>query len=112
MTHTDLFLTYLRQYAARDLEAVTAMFAEDIHLRDWNISIHGREAAALATARNFAEAQSITIRPLALYENANTVAGELHIVVDGAIDLFVVDVITFNMQGQISSIRAYQGRPD
>ncbi len=110
--HTDLFLTYLRHYADKNLEAISAMFAEDIHLRDWNISVHGKEEAIRETAKNFAEAESLEIRVLVAYENADTVAGELHIVVDGRIDLYVVDVVTFNTQGRVAAIRSYNGRSD
>ncbi|MBK8618830.1 MAG: nuclear transport factor 2 family protein [Anaerolineales bacterium] len=110
--HTDLFLTYLRHYAAKDLQAISAMFAEDIHLRDWNISVHGKDEAIRETAKNFTEAESIEIRVLVTYENADTVAGELHIVVDGRVDLYVVDVVTFNAQGSITAIRSYKGRED
>ena len=111
-THTDLFLTYLRHYAAKDLQAISAMFAEDIHLRDWNISVHGKEEAIRETAKNFAEAESLETRVLATYENADTIAGEIHIVVDGRIDLYVVDVVTFNSQDCITAIRSYKGRGD
>ncbi len=110
--HTDLFLTYLRHYADKNLEAISAMFAEDIHLRDWNISVHGKEEAIRETAKNFAEAESLEIRVLVAYENADTVAGELHIVVDGRIDLYVVDVVTFNSQKCITAIHSYKGRSD
>lgn len=112
MTRNDLFLNYLRHYAAKDLRAISAMFAEDVHLRDWNISVHGKEEAMRETAKNFAEAESIEIYVLAAYENADTVAGELHIVVDGRVDLYVVDVVTFNAQGCITAIRSYKGRGD
>ena len=49
---------------------------------------------------------------LALYENSDTVAGELHIVVDGKINLYVVDVVTFNTQGRVAAIRSYKGHSD
>ena len=39
-------------------------------------------------------------------------AGELRIVVDGKIELHVVDVISFDSNGKIKSIRAYLGRSD
>lgn len=110
--HTDLFLNYIHHYAAKDLQAISAMFAEDIHLRDWNISVHGKDEAIRETAKNFTEAESIEIRVLVTYENADTVAGELHIVVDGRVDLYVVDVVTFNAQGSITAIRSYKGRED
>ena len=111
-THTDLFINYLRHYAAKDLQSISAMFAEGIRLRDWNISVHGKEEAIRETAKNFAEAESLETRVLATYENADTIAGEIHIVVDGRIDLYVVDVVTFNTQGGITAIRSYKGRGD
>ena len=97
-THADLFLTCLRHYAAKDFQAISAMYAEDIHLRDWNISVHGKEEEIRETAKNFVEAESLEICVLATYENADTFAGELHIVVGGRIDLYVVDVMTFDAQ--------------
>ena len=112
MTHTELFQTYLHHYADKNLEAISAMLAEDTHLRDWNISVHGKTAALRETKKNFAEAESIEIRVLALYENSDTVVRELHIVVDGRIDLYVVDVVTFITQGRVTAIRSYKGRSD
>ena len=48
----------------------------------------------------------------ATYENQSTVAAELIITVDRTEILHVVDVITFNSEGKIESIRAYLGRGD
>lgn len=112
MTHVELFRTYLHHYADKNLEAVSAMLAEDVHLRDWNISVHGKAEAVRETVKNFSQAESIEIRILAVYENEDTVAGELHIIVDSKIDLYVVDVITFNEQGKVTAIRSYKGRGD
>lgn len=112
MTHIELLRVYLRHYADKNLEAISAMLAEDVHLRDWNISVYGKAEVMRETARNFAEAASIDIQILDIHENANTVAGELHIVVDGTIDLYVVDVVTLNKQGKVTAIRSYKGRGD
>ena len=108
----ELFLAYLRHYAAKNLDAVAAMLADDVRLRDWKIVVVGKAAAVHETAQNFASARSIAIEVLGVYENQNTVSGELRIVVDGSIELYVVDVIDFNEQGQIQAIRAYLGRGD
>lgn len=75
MNHTELFRTYLHHYANKSLEAISAMLAEEVHLRDWNISVFGKAEAIRETAKNFAEAESIEIRILAVYESADTVAG-------------------------------------
>ena len=50
MTHTDFFRAYLRHYAEKNLEAVSAMLAEEVHLRDWNISVHGKAESLRETA--------------------------------------------------------------
>ncbi len=107
-----LFLNYLQHYAAKNLEAVAAMLADDVRLRDWKLAVVGKAAAVAETAKNFASAQSIAIQVLGVYENQNTVSGELRIVVDGSTELYVVDVIDFNAQNQIQAIRAYLGRGD
>jgi hypothetical protein len=37
MNHTELFRTYLAPLRQQNLEAISAMLAEEVHLRDWNI---------------------------------------------------------------------------
>lgn len=88
------------------------MFADDVTLRDWNISVSGKAAAVAETSRNFESCQSIEIQALGIFEGSDTAAGELRIVVDGKIELHVVDVISFDPDGKIKSIRAYLGRGD
>ena len=112
MTHTELFHTYIRHYAEKNLDAVSAMLAEEVHLRDWNISVRGKAEALRETAKNFAEAETIEITILSMYESSDAVAGELHIIVDGKFDLYVVDVLNFNAQGKVAAIRSYKGRGD
>lgn len=112
MSNRQQFLTYLHHYADKNLDAIAAMFADDITLRDWNLAVTGKAAALSETAKNFASAQTIEIEPLHVYESADSVAGELRIVVDGSIELFVVDALTFAADGRIQAIRAYLGRGD
>lgn len=109
MSNRQQFLDYLGHYAAKRLDRVSALFADDISLRDWNISVSGKEAALAETARNF-RAASIEIHVLGIFEAADAIAGELRILVDGHIELFVVDVVSFDPQGRISAIRAYLGK--
>jgi steroid delta-isomerase len=47
-----------------------------------------------------------------LYESASSIAGELRILVDDTIELFVVDALDFDAHGQITAIRAFLGRGD
>ncbi len=110
MTNAEKFVHYLKSYQDKDIEAVSNMFAEDIHLRDWKISVFGKSIAVSETQKNFDNASSIDIEILNIMESKESVCGELKIVVNKEEVLFVVDVVTFNDEGQISSIRAYLGR--
>jgi ketosteroid isomerase-like protein len=109
-TRTDAFLAYLAAYARKDLDTIDAMLADDVTLRDWHLHVNGKAAALAETARNFAAARTIAIEPLALHEGADSVAGELRIVIDDATELFVVDVLAFDAHDRIRAIRAYLGR--
>jgi steroid delta-isomerase len=110
MTPQDRFLDYLRAYEARDIDRVAGLLADDVSLRDWKVSVQGKAAAIAETRANFEAATSIEIQPLRLYEGEASVAGELRILVDGHIELFVVDVLDFDPQGKIRAIRAFLGR--
>jgi len=112
MSNTERFLAYVNAYARKDLAAVAAMFSADVQLRDWKLAVSGRDAAVAETRRNFAAAQTLAIEVLALHESGDAVAGELRIVVDGHIELHVVDVVVFAPDGSIRALRAYLGRGD
>jgi hypothetical protein len=110
MTNRERFLSYLRHYELKSLEQISEMFAEGVSLRDWKIFVEGKAAAVAETKANFEAAKSIQIQPLRLYEASNAVAGELKIVVDGSIELFVFEVVDFDSVGKINAIRAFLGR--
>ena len=112
MTNVDRFIAYLRAYELKDIAQIAAMFAADITLRDWKISVQGKGAALAETRTNFDAASNIQIDLLRVYEANGAVAGELRIVVNGRDELFVVDVLDFNPEGQVSAIRAFIGRGD
>lgn len=108
-------LAYLQYYARKDIAAIEAMLAEDVRLRDWHLAVQGKAAVLAETRKNFANAAGIGIEVLNLIADAGIVAAELKIRVEpleaaDPVELFVIDVISFNSQGQIQSIRAYLGR--
>ena len=112
MTHQDRFLAYLQAYESRDIVRVADMLADDVSLRDWKISVRGKAAAVAETQANFDASRSIEIHPLRLHVGEASVSGELRILVDDSIELFVVDVLDFDAQGKIRAIRAFLGRGD
>lgn len=112
MTKRQRFLEYLHAYESKNIEHISLMFSEEITLRDWKISVSGKPAALFETRSNFSTARTIEIQPLRIFESECSIAAELKIVIDGAQELFVVDVVDFNKQGNIIAIRAFLGRDD
>jgi steroid delta-isomerase len=112
MTNTERFLSYLHHYETRNIAEISAMFSDEITLRDWKISVKGKVAALAETKLNFDSAKSIDIHLLRLYQATDSIVGELRVVVDGSIELFVIDVLDFDAEGRIKSIRAFLGRGD
>lgn len=112
MTNTDRFDAFLRAYAAKDLEGIAEMLSEGAALRDWDISVRGRQAVISATKTNFDNAATIAIEVLSVCESRDCVAAELRITVDTSIELYVVDVIQFDASGKVLAIRSYKGRSD
>ena len=111
-SNKELCLAYLRKYADKDLKAMEAMFDGAIVLRDWKIHVSGKEIALIETQKNFEAADFLEIEVLNSYENKDTIAAELKIILDRTEELYVVDVITFNPKGKITAIRAFKGRAD
>ena len=108
----DRCLLYLKKYEEKDLESIGEMFSDHIVLRDWKIRVEGKTLALVETRKNFEAAKSIEIDVLSTYESKDTVAAELIITVDESEILHVVDVISFDADQKIKSIRAYLGRGD
>lgn len=88
------------------------LFAEDLFLRDWKISVKGKQNVLAETRNNFEAGGDISIEVLRTYEDGNTVIAELNIHVEDSEDIYVTDIVTFNSEGLISTIRAYIGRVD
>lgn len=112
MNPTARFRQFLERYAAKDLPAIASLLAPQATLRDWNVSVRGRDAVLAETQKNFEAARTIGIEVLRLHDAGSSVAGELRIVVDGEIELYAIDILDFDASGQVTAIRAYKGRGD
>jgi ketosteroid isomerase-like protein len=107
-----LVRAYLAAYAARDLAAIEALFADAVTLRDWKIRVVGKAAALDETRKNFESVQRLTIDVLAVYEREGGAAAELKIVINDSDTIYVVDAFDFDAEGRITAIRAFIGRGD
>ena len=105
----DVLAAFLKSYEEKDIDAIAAMLAEDVHLQDWNIEARGKSAVLAETRKNFDDAKHLEIEVCQFYEGAGCAAAKLRIVVNKSIELEVVDTVVVNSDGKVSSIRAYKG---
>ena len=105
-----LSLNYFYLFTCKNLAAISDMFADDCQLRDWENSGDGKNAVIAVYEKIFASVDTIAVTPRALYEDSsNTVIAELMITVNGREQIFVTDIITFDNDDKIVSVRAYKG---
>ena len=104
----QLATEYFAIFSNKDLDSLADMFTDTAVLRDWTGSAEGKDAVLTANKNIFDSVDTITITPLSLYEDGNTVAAEIEVLLNGGEKLLVVDVITFE-GNKISSLRAYKG---
>ena len=118
----DKVLQYFKDFSNQNIEALSEMFSEDIHLCDWNIDVTGKENVIFEIQKIWDGVEHLTIKPVYFYSNdKNWFACEILIegqtvgVYAGStwqegdpIKLEVVDVIHINANGLIESIKAYK----
>ena len=133
----SLARAYFDAWNAHTAEAVGALFANEGTLRDWEIHANGRDDVIRANQRIFTSAPAIRVQILNLFvdETKGGVACEIIVHVDSDIKLKarrcarlrackcswlhskfffpdvpqVLDLIEFNSDGLITSLRAYKG---
>ena len=108
MTLKETATQYFETFSRKDLDGLAVMFTDDVVLRDWERSAEGKIDMLAANKAIFDAVDTITVTPLALYEDGNTVTAEIEVLVNDNTKLLVVDVITFEGD-KISSLRAYKG---
>lgn len=100
---------YVEAFNRHDPEALEPLFAANVTLRDWTIEAKGRAAVLDANRGIFKAVPSISVTVLQRVFGENAAAIELSIDVGEAAPLLVVDVLEFDADGRIITIRAYRG---
>jgi hypothetical protein len=105
----SLCLKYFYNFSLKDIDSLSKMFASGCQLRDWENSAVGKNDVVAVYEKIFNSVDSIAVTPGALYEDGDNIIAELLITINGAEQILVTDVITFNDDGKIISVRAYKG---
>lgn len=109
MSNKEKVITYFQKFSNKDIDGLKEMFSEDVRLTDWDIAEAGIDDVIAANKRIFDSVDTIVVKPLYFYyDGEDSFAVEILIVVDEKEFLEVVDVIRFNEDGLIDSIKAYK----
>jgi ketosteroid isomerase-like protein len=100
---------FLSAYESKDLGKISSQLADGVVVRDWNLEVVGKANALREFAKNFEQARSLSIQVIQLHSSNNGVAAEVEIVVNGEDVLRVVDILTFGINGEVTSIVSYKG---
>ena len=100
---------YFQTFSEKDSEGLRTMFNDNVILRDWDILANGIDEVVQANQDIFDSVETIIATPLHLYVDGNVVVTELEIVVNDEDTLWVTDIIAFDDNQKIKSVRAYKG---
>jgi hypothetical protein len=104
-----LSLQYFYLFSSKNLNEISKMFAPDCQLRDWENAAVGKDDVVAVYEKIFNSVESIAVTPGAIYEDGDNIIAELLITINGAEQILVTDIITYNEDGKILSVRAYKG---
>ena len=105
----ELALNYFDAFSKGDTVALRCIFSDKICLRDWNIDAVGIESVIMENSNIFKALKDINVEVINLYEDAHTIVAELAISANGIPAIKVVDILNFNEEQKITSIKAYRG---
>ena len=100
---------YFKVFSKKKIDELSELFSDDITLRDWENNTSGKTEVLNVNKKIFNNVESINVVPVNLYKNENKIIAELEIIINGKEKILVVDIISFNNDGKIESIKAFKG---
>lgn len=105
----QLLDSYFNNFQNKDIASLEKMFSETVTLRDWEVDVKGIDRVLKANQNIFSNTGEIKItRKSTVVHESGLTFSEILIDVNNE-QLKVLDVITFNNDNKITSIRAYKG---
>tara|TARA_Y100000589_G_C26728768_1_gene456825 strand:- start:31 stop:363 length:333 start_codon:yes stop_codon:yes gene_type:complete len=100
---------YFYCFSSKNIQSLKNMFHKNITLRDWDISASGIENVIKENKNIFDNVNTIFVKPINLIGENKTIVAELEITINSKDLLKVVDIIDFDDEGKILSIKAFKG---
>ena len=106
----ELTNKYFSVFSEKNIDVLSSMFSEDVVLRDWENSHQGKEAVVKANKAIFDSVKTIHVTTKNMVVGELEVAAEIEVNInDSEVRLLVTDVLSFNSELKIKSVRAYKG---
>lgn len=105
---SQVALLYLKSFAEKDIGSLEVLFADTITLADWEGQLVGKENILNFNKKIFASINNIGVDVVKVAVGQNTVMAELRITLNNTQVVNVVDVIEFDDENKIQSIKAYK----
>ena len=105
----EIALSYFNIFSQKNIEGLRTLFDDNITLRDWDINQTGIENVLKANLSIFEQVKTIKVIPQTIITENNLLSAELKIIINNKDELKVVDIIEFNTNGKIISIKAFKG---
>ena len=102
----DLYFDY---FSNKKIEPLISLFSDNILLRDWEIEESGKSDVKKAFENIFNNTEKIKVNSLNNSLIGSRVYCEIDIIINEKELLKVVDIIDFNKDGLIYSIKAFKG---
>ena len=105
----QIILKYFELFSRKDISPLSELFSNDITLRDWEINESGLENVRNAFLKIFKNVEKLDINPLQIEIANNTAFCEIDIIINSKELIKVVDIIDFDKNNLIRSIKAFKG---
>jgi hypothetical protein len=106
---SELAIDYFNAFSRSDILRLEKCLSDEVSLHDWSLDANGIESVLNEYANIFESLSDVVVNVVNLYEIEPTVIAELIITAKEIGSIKVVDILTFDENGKIRSIRAYKG---
>ncbi len=105
----EIACNYFEAFSNKDLKTLSELYSDDVSLADWEpLFFDGKESVLGANKNLFDSVESVNIVVKRIGSNDKNVFAEIDILINNITQLFVVDILEFNQDNKIKSIRAYK----
>jgi len=105
----EIARNYFSAFSNKDLQSLKSFFSQSVTLRDWEIEANGLKDVIEANKKIFDSVVSIEVCPNNIYADGSVIIGEIEILINGEKRIDVVDIIVFDNDRKIKSIKAFKG---